>query len=137
MQLEGASRDEVVEEQMDKAVRKVLQCDDFSFKSKEQEEALRTILRSEQKTPLIIVLPTSGGKGLLFLAPACIDDPGVTIVVVPYRALINNLVATARTCAIDFSIVDFGLGVRSETVYYNPKNDTMQSNMIEINCTRA
>jgi superfamily II DNA helicase RecQ len=86
---------------MQKAVRKVLQCEDFSFKSTEQEDALRTIMLGEHKAPLGVVLPTGGGKSLLFMAPACIDNPGVTIVVVPYRALINNLVATATRCGID------------------------------------
>jgi hypothetical protein len=38
---------------------------------------------------------------LLFIASACLDNPGVTIVVVPYRALINNLVMIARTAWID------------------------------------
>jgi hypothetical protein len=35
------------------------------------------------------------------MAPACLDDPGVTIVVVPYRALVNNLVSTATKARID------------------------------------
>jgi hypothetical protein len=38
---------------------------------------------------------------LLFIVLACLDDPGVTIVVVPYRALVNNLVIIARTVRID------------------------------------
>ena len=48
-----------------------------------------------------MILPTGGGKSLLFMAPACLEDAGVTIVVVPYRALINNLVATIRRVGID------------------------------------
>jgi len=47
------------------------------------------------------VLPIGRGKSLLFIAPACLDDPGVTIVVVPYRALVNNLVTTATKARID------------------------------------
>ena len=79
----------------------MLQCEDFSFRSKEQEQALWTVMWDEQQTPLVVVLPTGGGKSLLFMAPACLDEPGVTIVVVPYRALINNLVTTAKKCGID------------------------------------
>jgi superfamily II DNA helicase RecQ len=94
-------RGEVSEERMEKAVRKVLQCEEFSFRSKEQGEALRAIMRGGSKTALVVVLPTGGGKSLLFMAPACLDDPGVTIVVVQYRALINNLVVTARKAGID------------------------------------
>jgi hypothetical protein len=38
---------------------------------------------------------------LLFMALACLNDPGITIVVVPYRALLDNLVVTARKVKID------------------------------------
>ncbi len=50
---------------------------------------------------LVVVLPTRGGKSLLFIAPAYIDDPGVTIVAVPFRSLINDLVAKAKKLGID------------------------------------
>ncbi|KAK3045834.1 hypothetical protein LTR09_012628 [Extremus antarcticus] len=50
---------------------------------------------------LTVVLPTGGGKTLLFTAPACLDRPGVTIVVVPYRQLINETVQDARTAGIE------------------------------------
>jgi superfamily II DNA helicase RecQ len=91
----------VGEEEIKKAMRKVLGCEEVAFRSEEQREALRVIVSGEQRTPLVVVLPTGGGKSLLFMAPACLDDPGVTIVVVPYRALVNNLVMTARTARID------------------------------------
>lgn len=90
-----------MEEQIPKAVRKVLQCNEFSFRSKEQDKALRVIIRRDLPTALVVVLPTGGGKSLLFMAPACVEDLGVTIVVVPYRALINNLVVTVRKAGID------------------------------------
>jgi superfamily II DNA helicase RecQ len=38
---------------------------------------------------------------LLFMAPACLIDPGVTIVVVPYRALLDNLLKTVKDARID------------------------------------
>ena len=44
------------------------------------------------QTPLVVVLPTGGGKSLLFMAPACLQDPGVMIMVVPFRALADNMV---------------------------------------------
>jgi superfamily II DNA helicase RecQ len=59
------------------------------------------IVSSEQRTPLVVVLPIGGGKSLLFIAPAYLDNPGVTIVVVPYRILMNNLVIIARIVRID------------------------------------
>ncbi|CAN9443013.1 unnamed protein product [Alternaria alternata] len=71
-------------------VQKVVQKEGLiTFKSPEQEIALRAILAGE--TPLVVVLPTGGGKSLLFMAPACLSDPGVTIVVVPFRELLKNL----------------------------------------------
>ncbi len=75
-------------------MRKVLGCE-------EQREALQAVVCGEQRSPLVVVLPTGGGKSLLFMAPACLVDPGVTIVVVPYRALMNNLVTTARKARFD------------------------------------
>jgi superfamily II DNA helicase RecQ len=91
----------VSEEDLKKAMRKALRREDVSFRSEEQGEALRMIVSGEQTTPLVVVLPTGGGKSLLFMAPACLDDPGVTIVVVPYRALLDNLVETAKKARID------------------------------------
>ena len=46
-------------------------------------------------------MPTGGGKSLLFTAPACLDRIGTTIVVVPFRALINDLVEKAKKTGID------------------------------------
>ena len=82
-------------------MQKALRIEDVSFRSKEQQEALYTIVNVEQASSLVVVLPTGGGKSALFLVPACLEDPGVTIVVVPYRALINNLVKIAQAAGID------------------------------------
>ena len=38
----------------------------------------------EKQTLLIIVLLTGRGKSLLFTLPACVEEPGVTVVVVLY-----------------------------------------------------
>jgi hypothetical protein len=58
----------------------------------------------EKQTPLIVVLPTGGGKSLLFTLPACVEGPGVTVVVVPYRALIENLVERIQKCGIRYML---------------------------------
>ena len=55
----------------------------------------------EGQTPLVVVLPTGGGKSLLFIVPAYLDGVGVTIVVVPFRALINDLVKRITDSGID------------------------------------
>jgi hypothetical protein len=47
------------------------------------------------------VLPTGGGKSLLFSVPAGMDNTGMTVVVVPYRALIKDLVDRMQKRGID------------------------------------
>jgi superfamily II DNA helicase RecQ len=49
----------------------------------------------------VVVIPTGGRKSLLFTAPAYLDSTRVTIVVVPFRALINDLVDKAKKAGID------------------------------------
>jgi superfamily II DNA helicase RecQ len=41
----------------------------------------------------VVVLLTGGGKSLLFTVPAVVEQSGVTVIVMLYQALINNLVA--------------------------------------------
>ena len=53
------------------------------------------------QTPLVVVLPTGGGKSLLFMVPAYLDATGVTVVVVPYRALADNLVDRIKKSGIN------------------------------------
>jgi superfamily II DNA helicase RecQ len=65
----------------------------------EQELALHAVI--DRQTLLVVVLPTSGGKSLLFSVLACLDDAGVTVVVVPYRALIEDLVSRMQKRGID------------------------------------
>jgi superfamily II DNA helicase RecQ len=86
------------EEEVQKAMQQVLGQEEVSFRSAEQEQAMHAVL--DGQTPLVVVLPTGGGKSLLFTVPACLEK-GVTIVVVPYRALIEDLVQRIRKCGID------------------------------------
>jgi hypothetical protein len=39
---------------------------------------------------------------LLFMAPAYLIDPGITVVVVPYYALLDNLLKTVKDARIDY-----------------------------------
>lgn len=55
----------------------------------------------QRETTLVVVLPTGGGKSLLFMVPACLPDPGVTIVVVPFLALLNDLSDCLEKAGID------------------------------------
>lgn len=84
-----------------RAMQKALKCEDVTFRSEKQREALETIMMKDDYTPLIVVFPTGGGKSLLFTAPACLEDPGITVVIVPYRALLNRLLEMAQEAGID------------------------------------
>ena len=54
---------------------------------------------------LILVLPTGGGKSIFFLLPSLVEEPGpggsVSIVVVPFVALADDLVARAQDFGVD------------------------------------
>ena len=63
-------------------MQQVLGQQDVRFRSAEQELALHAVVN--RQTPLVVVLPTGGGKSLLFSVLACIDNAGVTVVVVLY-----------------------------------------------------
>ncbi|KAF1928469.1 uncharacterized protein M421DRAFT_4949 [Didymella exigua CBS 183.55] len=65
-----------------KAMQQVLGQQDVGFRSAEQELALHAVI--DGQTPLVVVLPTSGGKSLLFSVLACMDDARVMVVVVLY-----------------------------------------------------
>ncbi|CAD0056321.1 unnamed protein product [Aureobasidium pullulans] len=64
-------------------------------------DSFNTSKGQKHMTPLVVVLPTRGGKSLLFMAPACLENAGVTIVIVPFRALINKLVSTAKEASVN------------------------------------
>ncbi|KAI5842220.1 P-loop containing nucleoside triphosphate hydrolase protein [Morchella snyderi] len=72
---------------------------DSQFKSSEQAEGLEKVLIGS--TPLIVVLPTGGGKSLLFEGPAAERSAGVTVVVVPLIALREDLHRRAIKHEID------------------------------------
>jgi superfamily II DNA helicase RecQ len=49
----------------------------------------------------INVLPTGAGKSILFILPAVIQDTGTSIVVVPFIALMDDLVARATDIGVN------------------------------------
>ena len=60
------------------------------FRSPEQAEALIAVVRKEG--PLVVVLPTGGGKSLLFMLPSLLSQAHITVVVIPFVALQHDLV---------------------------------------------
>jgi superfamily II DNA/RNA helicase len=83
------------------AMQHVLGRPEVAFRSPEQERAMHDVL--DGRTPLVVILPTGGGKSLLFMVPACLeaDAGGVTVVVVPLRALVNDLLQRLRKARVD------------------------------------
>jgi len=71
-----------------------------AYKSSEQGEALERIIKGSDPA-LTVVLPTGGGKLLLFTAPACLEDPGITTVVVQYRQLVDETLSDVKDRGID------------------------------------
>jgi superfamily II DNA helicase RecQ len=67
----------------------------LTYRSPKQKQALDAVVQGV--SPLIVVLPTGGGKTLLPLAAAVLDNmqqsdrPSVTMLVLPFRALIEDL----------------------------------------------
>ncbi|KAJ5863522.1 uncharacterized protein N7529_001349 [Penicillium soppii] len=63
-----------------------------------QAPALAAIQQGQ--SPVVAVMPTGGGKSLLFMLPAWISPRGVTVVVVPLIALRGDLVHRCRQLGI-------------------------------------
>ena len=81
-----------------RAMQRIFKTQNVGFRSVEQELAVHAVL--DKQTPLVVVLLISGGKSLLFIVPGCIEEGGITVVIVPYRALITNLVTRIRGSGI-------------------------------------
>ena len=65
-----ASKDQLILQ----ALRTVLRDDHAQFRTAQQEEAVR--LAAAKETPLVVILPTGGGKSLIFMVPAMLSGSG-------------------------------------------------------------
>ncbi|KFY03918.1 hypothetical protein V490_00051, partial [Pseudogymnoascus sp. VKM F-3557] len=83
--LNNAASEVASEQALLKALRVVLWDDHAQFRTPQQKEAVW--LAAAKETPLVAILPTGGGKSLVFMVPAMLSGSGVTIVVVPYAKL--------------------------------------------------
>ena len=68
-----------------------------SFRSV-QGEAMQAI--QEGRSPIVVVMPTGAGKSVLFMLPAFVQVRGVTIVVVPLKALRADMVVRCAALSI-------------------------------------
>jgi len=93
-------------EEIYEGLKKVLNQEEPEFRSDEQREAVFAAL--DQQTPLIVVLPTGGGKTLTFTVPAVLRDPGVSIVVAPFNALEKDYVRRLQLANIQHIVWHHG-----------------------------
>jgi superfamily II DNA helicase RecQ len=94
------------EETIMSALRKLLKDPQAQFRCDEQRAAAFAVLRGE--TPLIVVLPTGGGKTLLAALPATLEPKQVIIFVTPFRALTNDMVQRFQQDGIDTKEWQYG-----------------------------
>ena len=62
---------------------------DARFKSEEQAEAVQLALQGEED--MLVILPTGGGKSLVFQLPAWIEKGKTTVVMIPFVALLEEM----------------------------------------------
>lgn len=72
-----------------KALRKFYDDKRAAFKSPQQAQALQVIL--EGKKDVLTILPTGGGKSLLFFLPTLMESGTMTVVIVPLIAVTDDL----------------------------------------------
>ena len=88
------------EAEMAAGLRKLLG-PDATWRTEKQAECMRTIMALKHGQSAINVLPTGAGKSILFMLPAVMRDAGTSIVVVPYVALMDDLVTRATEMGAD------------------------------------
>ena len=71
------------------------------WQSEEQCKGMVKVIRIGDRVVLIIVLPIGGSKSILFMAPAVMEDSSMSIMVVLFIALIDDLVAWAKALEIN------------------------------------
>jgi superfamily II DNA helicase RecQ len=87
-----------------------------TWKSTRQKDAMREILQLQGDTVAICVLPTGAGKSILFMLPAMLCEGGTSVVVVPFVALLDDLVERARTFGVDVIRFDTGANIQRESI---------------------
>jgi superfamily II DNA helicase RecQ len=90
-----ANQDELILNALRTAVGK----ETAQFQTVQQEEAVRAAIA--KKTPLVAVLPTGGGKSLIFMVPAMLPGAGVTIVVAPFAERKRQLITRCVNAGLD------------------------------------
>jgi hypothetical protein len=92
------------------ALRGLLALGYDKFKSSHQARAIHRVLMREED--LLVVLPTGGGKTLLFLLPAVVESGRFTTVVIcPFVALRNDLVQRLWNANVSVQVYSQSVGI--------------------------
>ncbi|KAL3599869.1 hypothetical protein FPOAC2_04097 [Fusarium poae] len=89
-----------LEDEMTDGLRKLLG-PKATWRSDKQAESMRSIMALKADQTAISVLPTGAGKSILFMLPAVMENTGTSIVVVPFVALMDDLVTRATDMGVD------------------------------------
>jgi superfamily II DNA helicase RecQ len=90
-------------EEVDKALvglQRIYQDPNAKPRSEGQASALQLVHNPSASTPLIIVLPTSSGKSALFFSVAAMSSQQTAIVVVPFAALVDDIVVRGQAAGL-------------------------------------
>jgi len=85
-----------------KGLRDMYRKDDARFKSIQQAEATRETLKRD--SDLLVILPTGGGKTLVYLLPIFIEQDMTMVVVVPFVALVDQVEEECKKAGISCQI---------------------------------
>lgn len=94
---------ERIEHSIDRALvglQRIYQDPNAKPKSEGQASALRLVHNPSAKVPLVIVLPTSSGKSALFFSVAAMTSQQTVIVVVPFAALVDDIVVRGQAAGL-------------------------------------
>lgn len=86
--------DEKTEDEIQQELRRIIG-EKAKWKMKEQDETMRQIMRIKERDTLMMILPTGGGKSVLFMLPALISSRGTSVVMMPFVALMDDLIDRA------------------------------------------
>ena len=94
---------ERVEPSTDRAVvglQRIYQDPNARPRSEGQAAALQLVHNPSANVPLVIVLPTSSGKSALFFSVAAMTNQQTVIVVVPFAALVDDIIVRGRAARL-------------------------------------
>jgi len=83
-------------------LRKLYKDDKATFKSIEQAEASKVVLR--RKEHLLAILPTGGGKSLLWQLPIFLEKDVTSVVILPYVVLVEQVEAQCIKLGLSYQV---------------------------------